>query len=173
MEDCGSETPLAFMLNRHELDENWIVVHLNELTKDDFILLARWSRFQIVHCPRSHAYFGHSPFALCRLRQLGFNICLGTDSLASNTRLSLFAEMQSLQETFPSLLPQQVLEMVTVNAAQALHQKNELGRLRIGYYADLIAVPSEGKVGDVFEEIISFNEPVSWMMVDGRRLVTP
>jgi len=52
-------------------------------------------------------------------------------------------------------------------AAQALHQKNELGRLRAGYYADLIAVPSEGKVGDVFEEIIGFNEPVSWMMADG------
>jgi imidazolonepropionase-like amidohydrolase len=80
--------------------------------------------------------------------------------------------MQSLQETFPSLSPQQVLEMVTVNAAQALHQKNELGRLRAGYYADLIAVPSEGKVGDVFEEIIGFNKPVSWMMVDGRRQVT-
>jgi hypothetical protein len=47
-----------------------------------------------------------------------------------------------------------------------------LGRLRAGYYADLIAVPSEGKVGDVFEEIIGFNEPVSWMMIDGQRLVT-
>jgi imidazolonepropionase-like amidohydrolase len=62
--------------------------------------------------------------------------------------------------------------MVTVNAAQAIHKKNELGRLRPGYYADLIAVPSEGKVGDVFEEIIGFNEPVSWMMVDGQRLAT-
>jgi len=172
MENCGSETPLAFMLNRHELDEDWIVVHLNELTKDDFILLTRRPRFQIVHCPRSHAYFRHSPFALGQLRQLGFNICLGTDSLASNTSLSLFAEMQSLQRTFPSLSPHQVLEMVTVNAAQALHQKNELGRLRAGYDADLIAVPSEGKVGDVFEEIIGFNEPVGWMMVDGQRLVT-
>jgi cytosine/adenosine deaminase-related metal-dependent hydrolase len=171
MQDCGSETPLAFMLNRHELDEDWIVVHLNELTEDDFTLLARRPRFHIVHCPRSHAYFRHSPFVLGRLRQLGFNICLGTDSLASNTSLSLFAEMQSLQRTFPSLPPYQVLEMVTVNAAQALHQKNELGRLRTGYYADLIAVPSDGKVGDVFEEVIGFNEPVSWMMVDGQRLV--
>src|SRR6266403_2166913 len=47
---------------------------------DDLDLLARSrKRFSIVHCPRSHEYFGHSPFQFEKLRQLGFNICLGTD----------------------------------------------------------------------------------------------
>ena len=82
----------------------WIVAHLNELTESDFDLLERLnSRFHIVHCPRSHNYFGHSPFAFERLRSLGFNVCLGTDSLASNQSLSLFDEMRAFQKNFPQV----------------------------------------------------------------------
>ena len=103
-EDCGGRTPLALLLSSEELDERWIVAHLNELTESDFDLLAR-EKFHIAHCPRSHRYFGHAPFPLGRLRSLGFNICLGTDSLASNSSLSLFEEMRELQRKAPSLSP--------------------------------------------------------------------
>ena len=104
MDDCGNETPLGLFvgaLGGRALPQ-WIVAHLNELTESDFELLERSnSKFHVVHCPRSHNYFGHSPFAFDRLRSLGFNICLGTDSLASNESLSLFAEMRAFQKNFP------------------------------------------------------------------------
>src|SRR5438552_1412433 len=87
MDDCGSKTPLELFLvaaGGYALSQ-WIVAHLNELTESDFELLERSnSKFHVMHCPGSHKYFGHSPFAFDRLRSLGFNICLGTDSLASN-----------------------------------------------------------------------------------------
>ena len=63
MDDCGRVTPLTLMLERGVLDERWIVAHLNELTDGDFELLETAPKFHMVHCPRSHAYFGHSPFA--------------------------------------------------------------------------------------------------------------
>jgi cytosine/adenosine deaminase-related metal-dependent hydrolase len=59
MEDCGGKTPLAAMLDRAQLDERWIVVHLNELEGEDFARLAQGPRFQIAHCPRSARYFKH------------------------------------------------------------------------------------------------------------------
>ena len=118
-----------------------------------------------MHCPRSHNYFGHSPFAFDRLRSLGFNICLGTDSLASNESLSLFAEMRAFQKEFPSVSPEEILKLVTVNPARALRQEKELGKICPGTYADPLAVPSNG--GDLFEEIIaSVGEP--WMMIAGQ-----
>ncbi len=49
-EDCGRMTPLALLLSREELDQRWIVAHLNELTESDFDLLAR-EKFHITHCP--------------------------------------------------------------------------------------------------------------------------
>ncbi len=74
--------------------------------------------------------------------RLGFNICLGTDSLASNSSLSLFAEMRELLRKEPWLSPREVLEMVTVNAAAALGQGDLFGQIRPGVHADLIALPA-------------------------------
>ncbi len=152
MSDCGGVTPVQKFGKR---SREWILAHLNELTADDFELLARsTSKFHVVHCPRSHEYFGHSPFQFARLRELGFNICLGTDSLASNDDLSLFAEMRAFQKEFPDVSPEDILRMVTTNPARALGQENFLGKISRDAPVDLIAIPSNG--GDVFEEIVGF-----------------
>jgi cytosine/adenosine deaminase-related metal-dependent hydrolase len=182
MNDCGIETPLGLFLdligsrgspNRPRAIEvnrpylSWIVAHLNELTENDFELLERSnSKFHVVHCPRSHNYFGHSPFAFDRLRSFGSNICLGTDSLASNESLSLFAEMRAFQKEFPSVSPEEILEMVTVNPARALRCENALGQIRPDFEADLIAVPCSTST-DIFEQILTCDAPVSWSMVNG------
>ncbi|MCA1660059.1 MAG: amidohydrolase family protein, partial [Verrucomicrobiaceae bacterium] len=148
----------------------WIIAHLNELGDGDFKLLARAPKFHIVHCPRSHTFFGHAPLAFERLRALGFNICLGTDSLASNSSLSLFAEMRELLRKEGSLSPRKVVEMATVNGAAAIGQSSVLGQIGSGYHADLMALPDSGAGGDVFETVVAFEETVPWMMVNGQLL---
>src|SRR5439155_331386 len=130
MDDCRNKTPLELFLGL--IGERalpfWIVAHLNELTDSDFELLEKSNmRFHVVHCPRSHDYFGHGRFEFERLRSLGFNICFGTDSLSSNESLSLFDEMRAFRTQFPSMSPEEVLQMVTVNPARALRQDNALG----------------------------------------------
>jgi len=172
MNDCGDGTPLATILRRSELNERWIVAHLNELAPDDFQLLGRARKFHIAHCPRSHAYFNHSPFPLQRLRGLEFNICLGTDSLASNESLSLFAEMRQLRKIEPSLSPRELVEMVTINPAAALKQSDTLGRIRSGFDADLIALPSPRGNGDTLEHVLAFDTRVPWTMIAGHAEAT-
>lgn len=166
MDDCGRETPFALFSRTRTLDERWIIAHLNELEPGDFDLLGKTRKFQIVHCPRSHTYFNHAPFPLERLRDLGFNICLGTDSLASNSDLSLFAEMRELLRKHPGVSPRQALEMATLNGAAALGQQGKLGSLQAEGLADLIAVPNS--TGNLFETIIGFEESAPWMMVNGQ-----
>jgi cytosine/adenosine deaminase-related metal-dependent hydrolase len=171
MDDCGTKTPLELFLdligsggspNRPYL--SWIVTHLNELTEKDFELLERSnSKFHVVHCPRSHNYFDHSPFAFDRLRSFGFNICLGTDSLASNESLSLFAEMRAFQKEFPSVSAEEIFQMVTVNPARASRYENALGQIRPGFGADLITVPCSTST-DIFEQILAFKDPVDWVL---------
>ena len=188
MNDCGNETPLELFLGALSSTSlppsprfgvtgttgsdralpQWIIAHLNELTDGDFDLLERSnSKFHVVHCPGSHNYFVHSPFVFERLRSFGFNICLGTDSLASNESLSLFAEMRAFQEKFPSVSAEEIFQMATVNPARALRQENALGRIRPNFIADLIAIPSSTST-DFFEQILAFDAPVSWSMVNGQ-----
>jgi cytosine/adenosine deaminase-related metal-dependent hydrolase len=183
MDDCGNETPLELFLdligrggspNRPRAIEvnrpylPWIVAHLNELTASDFELLEKSNvKFHVVHSPRSHDYFKHSQFPFKRLHFLRFNICLGTDSLASNENLSLFAEMRAFQRSEPGISPDEILKMVTVNPAMALHREKMIGRIRPGFCADLIAVPcSQG--ADLFGEIMEFDGQVNSVMVNGK-----
>jgi len=183
MDDCGNETPLAQFLdligrggspNRPQAIEvnrpylPWIVAHLNELAESDFELLQNATgQFHVVHCPRSHDYFKHTQFPFKRLDSLGFNICLGTDSLASNENLSLLAEMRAFQRSQPGISPDEILKMVTVNPAMALHQENMIGRVRPGFCADLVAIPC-GRGADLFEEIVGFEGQLDWVMVNGK-----
>jgi aminodeoxyfutalosine deaminase len=181
MSECGRQSPVARFLemlgrggspNRPraiEVNRPYLIAHLNEIAQSDFELLTKFpNKFSIVHCPRSHDYFGHSPFQFHKLRELEFNICLGTDSLASNDGLSLFAEMRAFQKKFPDVSPEEILKMVTVNGARALQQENSLGQIRSGSSADLIAVPCAGSTS-AFEEIVAFDDQeASWSMIGGR-----
>ena len=175
MSDCGQRTPLGHFseILRDSstsvgMTQNWLVAHLNELVDDDFDLLARsTTKFSIVHCPRSHENFGHSPFRFHKLRKVGFNVCLGTDSLASNEDLSLFGELRAFQKKFPNVSPEEVLKMVTVNGARALGQETVLGKIRSGFLADVVATPCAGSTS-ALEEIVAFDRPVSWSMVSGQ-----
>ena len=173
MRDCGDTTPVESLLRSSPSrtgigNRPCLFVHLNELAEGDFDLLRKHVReASIVHCPRSHSYFGHSPFQFEKLRAGGFNICLGTDSLASNDDLSLFAEMRAFQKEFPNVSPKEVFKMVTVNAARALHHETALGEIRAGFVADLIAIPVTRSTS-LFEEIIGSDGPASWSMIGGR-----
>lgn len=170
MNDCGKGSPLQVLLRTGVLNERWIIAHLNELTRDDLRLLVTAPKFHIAHCPRSHAYFSHAPFALSELRRLGFNICIGTDSLASNADLSLFAEMRELSRTHASLHPQHLLEMVTINPARALGQQHLLGRIALGFAADLVAIPAISTGKELLDEVLAFEGKVPWMMLGGEKV---
>lgn len=170
MDDCGGNTPLSSLMQNQVLDERWILAHLNEVAEGDFDLLAGAKKFHIAHCPRSHTFFGHTPFELRRLRTLGFNVCLGTDSLASNSSLSLFSEMRELLRKEPWISSREVFAMATVNAAHAIGQADLLGKISPGFCADLIAIPAVPSGTDVFDAIIAFEGTVPWMMVDGEIL---
>jgi cytosine/adenosine deaminase-related metal-dependent hydrolase len=158
MSDCGSQTPLARFLSFTDPAQPWLIAHLNELTEEDFALLeATRPNFSIVHCPRSHGYFRHTPFPWARLQALGFKLSLGTDSLASNPDLSLFAEMREFRRKFPGVPPEEILRMTTRNPAEALGYSKGLGCLAEGSLAELIAIPFTESREDVYETIVSFD----------------
>lgn len=164
MRDCGRGPIVTEMFRRRLIGPGTILAHVNEVEDDEFPLL-RGSH--IVHCPRSHAYFGHRHFAWKRLRDAGANLCLGTDSLASNDSLSMFAEMQKLAENEPSLRPQEILAAVTVNPAFALGEAGRLGVLRKGAWADLIAVPCEVKPVAAYAAVVAYTKRVPWVHIGG------
>jgi imidazolonepropionase-like amidohydrolase len=54
-----------------------------------------------------------------------------------------------------------------VNPARALKRSQDLGKIAPGALADLIALPSSSSVREVYEQILSYTQPIPWMMLDG------
>jgi aminodeoxyfutalosine deaminase len=170
MDDCGAMSPLRYLLSSNLIGKRCIIVHANELDQADFALLANpeWRNLSIVHCPKSHRFLHHGRFRLEKLCEIGLNVCIGTDSLASNDSLNLFSEMRMAHRNYPFLSSSDLLKMVTLNPAQALQQEDKLGRIAPGYLADAIAIPYSGGAEKVYDAIVENRNSIEWMIVDGK-----
>ncbi len=173
MDDCGGgETVFSSLVRRGLIAPGWLLAHGNELEESDFALM-RATRSEggppwcVVHCPRSHAYFGHRAFPWQQLEAAGTLITLGTDSLASNDALDLFGEMRAAQQANPALSSELLLKAATLHPAAALGAAGELGVIAPGARADLIALPFSDGIGDAFDAIVDHRRAVEWVMMDG------
>lgn len=175
MADCGNgRSALAQLTDSGAMGRECIAVHLNDVEEEDFALLAPGgplAGLNIVHCPLSHQYFQHDRFPYERLCAAGANLCVGTDSPASDGGFSLLAELRALAESRPALPPRELLAAVTINPARAIGLKGRLGCLRPGALADLIALPTgAGALRNIHAEIVDCRTPADWMLVHGRAI---
>jgi cytosine/adenosine deaminase-related metal-dependent hydrolase len=172
MSDVDGRPPFERLLTEGALPKGAILTHMNHLSTRDWQLLAdRSPDFSVVHCPRCHSYFDRPPFPLERFMESRVNLCLGTDSLASNRSLSMFAEMRHLLATHPFVQPGEALRMATMAGARAIGREGELGEIREGAFADLIALPLEASSGDPIEALVHQRSKPHWRMIDGEVLV--
>ena len=179
MDDCGLGSPVQHAQRAGLLGKNFLAVHVNYLAAGDAALLSK-SKTSVVHCPRSHAYFGHCPFPYAELTAAKVNICLGTDSLITvrkkprqEIELNMFAEMKAFSTANPDVAPKTILQMATVNGARPLGMTGEVGELSKGALADLIAIPYAGKLTGVAEAVVNFSGDVPVSMINGQWVIAP
>ena len=177
--DCGFGSPVRQLARLRALGQYLVAAHVNYLERGDAALLGR-KKVSVVHCPRSHVYFGHDPFPFRELTRARVNICLGTDSLATvykrrreNVELNLFDEMRAFAETHPRISPRTLLQMTTVNAARALGMAGRVGEISTRSFADLVAIPYRGTIAGVYEALLRHRGPVSASMIDGQWAIPP
>ena len=173
MTDCGKHSPIKHLAQAQLLGSNLLAVHVNYLVPGDIALLAR-KHVSVVHCPRSHDFFQHQEFPVNELAEAGVNLCLGTDSLATVTKkprqsvaLNLFTEMRQFAAKHPDMPAEQILRMATVNGAQALGLAGDIGELRRGAFADLIALPFAGKAAGSYAAVLEHSGDVTASLIDG------
>jgi cytosine/adenosine deaminase-related metal-dependent hydrolase len=122
------------------LTDRTLIAHANYVRDADFPLLAA-RRVSVAYCPRTHHAFGHPPHPFLYMLDAGVNVCLGTDSLASNPSLSLLEEMRFLHASRPEAPSDAVLRMATLNGAIALGLSGVTGSINPGKSADLVVLP--------------------------------
>ena len=149
---CVRKTPIQYLNTINFLKCSPTLVHCVQASQGDMNCLVK-SKSQVVLCPRSNAFLGVGQAPLKNLREAGIPLGLGTDSLASNTSLSLWDEMRycyfsfqkSMDDKSP-LLAKEVLKMATQGSAKTLGLEDKIGSLEKGKAADLIAVRIQEEV---------------------------
>ena len=148
-----------------------LAAHCNVVGPDDACMLAE-KKTSIVHCPRSREFFEHPEFPFEQCRRAGINICLGTDSLASNENLNLFEEMAEFREKHPHAESREILEMTTINPAKALQKQDKLGKIQKGCFADFIGITlNHDNSCSIYDEIVEENHEVILAVIDGEEVL--
>ena len=139
-------------------------VHMTDLGEQDIDIVAR-NGAHIVTCPKSNMKLASGICPVPKLLERGINVALGTDGAASNNKLNMFNEMQTMallaklgSKDPTAVSAMQALEIATINGARALGYEDEIGSIEVGKYADLIAVnlaePATQPVNHVISQLV-------------------
>lgn len=183
-------TPAAYLDREGFLGPDLVGAHWTYCTRDDIALLAERG-VQMAHCPASISRRGMHRALLGPIRDAGVRVAFGSDNM-SEDMFQAMAFGAILHRTgrgrdqeggvVPS--PQEVLDMVTVNAAASVAAGGEIGSIEVGKKADLtlidLATPAMHPAIHPLSNIVHYGHPgiVHSVICDGaflmrdRRLTT-
>ncbi len=91
------------------LPEKSLIVHANYLKPEQL----KKKNHTVIYCPRTHSAFGHPTHPFREFLAAGIKVILGTDSLASNPDLDIFAEAVHVHRLYPDFPGDELLKMFT------------------------------------------------------------
>ncbi|MDB5001581.1 MAG: amidohydrolase [Mucilaginibacter sp.] len=120
---------IPLLSNRQKI----LLVHNTCTNLKDIYFIKRFDRkINWCFCPNANVYIEKRLPKVELFVNQGLNITLGTDSLASNKSLCILSEMQTIQQKFPSLSFNTLLEWGTRNGAEFLGIESEKGTIEPG-----------------------------------------
>mgnify|MGYP002622992824 FL=1 len=127
-------------LNRAFGKRKSILVHGTYLDKV-WLERIRLSEMILCTCPSANLYIENTLPDYREWINSGPEVCIGTDSLASNHALSVLREVGVIFKHFPDLNPGLVLNWATLNGARALGFDDELGSFERGKSPGVFLIP--------------------------------
>src|ERR1700742_262625 len=123
------QSTIPLLTNKQDI----LLVHNTCTNLKDIYFIKRFDRkIHFCFCPSANLYIENKLPKVELFIDQGFNLTLGTDSLASNTKLCILNEMRILQEKFPSIGFEKLLRWATINGAKYLGVDSEKGTLEAG-----------------------------------------
>jgi cytosine/adenosine deaminase-related metal-dependent hydrolase len=120
------------ILNEITLSGNLILVHNTFVDRVTIRKLKERKNIFWCLCPDSNIYIENAIPPVDLLLEEDCDIVVGTDSLASNNKLSILGELKTLQLNFPSVSIEEMVRWATVNGAKALGEEDNFGKIKPG-----------------------------------------
>lgn len=145
--DEASRHEFQILKDLHLLREETVVIHGTALQEPDFREMAQ-AGTDLVWSPLSNRLLYGRTTDVITARRVGVNVSLASDWSPSGSK-NLLGELKIADEIDNNewgnqLSYQDLVDMVTINPARALHWDDRLGRIQAGYYADILVVDGRG-----------------------------
>ena len=113
--------------------QNILMVHNTCTNLKDIYFVKRFDRrISWCFCPNANLYIEKRLPKIELFRGQGYNLTLGTDSLASNHKLCILSEMRTIQHKFPAISTPELIKWGTLNGASYLGINDTMGSLEPG-----------------------------------------
>lgn len=150
-------TPVEYLQEFDAMRDNFIAVHVNQLYDEELETLANLGA-SVVHCPRSNQYFHKKTANIFNLmKYFPGKVAFGTDSLISNSDLSILNEAKYVRNKKKGISDLQFLDMMTINAAKILKLDDRVGSIEKGKDADFLVFMLEN--GETHENLFDKEFP--------------
>ena len=143
------------------MNQNTSIIHANEINDEDIEIIKK-SGANIIHCPRSNAFFNSKKLPLKKILDRGITVSLGTDSLYSNKTLSILDELRYAKKIHSDVSSKDLFAMATINGAKALSFPNITGTLEPNSCGDFTVFKIDKNIkvneGNIYDKILSFKK---------------
>ena len=129
-------SPAERVINSVPNEKRLLLVHGCMATAKDIERLAALSPTWVL-CPESNRYISDIKPPIQLFREMGANIAIGTDSLASARRLSMVENMRLLGDNIPIA---ELLSYATLNGARAMGIDATKGSIEVGKCPGLVVL---------------------------------
>lgn len=134
--------------------KNIMLVHNTFASKEDIDFVNEFNKnVYWCLCPNANMYIENRLPNIEMLYKNNCTIVLGTDSLASNHRLSIWEEIKTIRQNFSSIPFEQILQWGTINGAKSLGLDKEFGSFEVGKKPGVVWVDKNEKLTNIFFEM--------------------
>ncbi len=147
VQNAWGQRPVEWLLDHHNVDENWCLIHCTQMEPHETILLAKTGAVAGL-CPLTESSLGDGIFDGVRWFQNNGAVAIGSDS---NIRISLSEELRTLEHsqrlrdharatlaTLEKSTGRRLFDAAVSGGAQAAAR--DTGRIAPGAWADLLAL---------------------------------
>lgn len=134
------QTYIEWLSSRHTL----ILVHNTFSCGEDVeAVQGKFRKAYWCLCPNANLYIENRLPDIAMLCAHTDDICIGTDSLASNHQLSVLAELETIKNYHPGISWEQLLRWGTYNGARALNMSDRIGSIERGMQPGLLWIQDQ------------------------------
>lgn len=146
---CSS---IEYLNNLKLLDENTLLIHVVHINEKDLEILKK-TKPKICVCLRSNLFIGVGLPDIKKFLLAHLDVCIGTDSLASNDQISVWEEMKTIYSYYPDISPLEILKMATINGSKVFGF-DTMGAIYPGYSPNILVLEIRDYLSERSEEML-------------------